>query len=208
MGKSIKMALFVSKTAAKVIPKSSTYLKSTIKSITINRSGLLVASSHSIVYPHSISSKSNFNVCELNGSKHNFSTSTSKLGDSSIYFTKKHEWVSVVGNIGTVGITDYAQQALGDVVYAQLPEVDSEVDVGEECGALESVKAASELYSPVSGKVIEKNVAVEDLPSLINTSAENDGWLFKVELTKQEELKELFDKTSYEEYLKTQEDEH
>ena len=96
----------------------------------------------------------------------------------------------------------------GDVVYAQLPEVDSEVEVGEECGALESVKAASELYSPVSGKVIEKNVAVEDLPSLINTSAENDGWLFKVELTKQEELKELFDKSSYEEYLKTQEDEH
>ena len=96
----------------------------------------------------------------------------------------------------------------GDVVYAQLPEVDSEVEVGEECGALESVKAASELYSPVSGKVIEKNVAVEDLPSLINRSAENDGWLFKVELTKQEELKELFDKSSYEEYLKTQEDEH
>jgi len=125
-----------------------------------------------------------------------------------MYFTKKHEWVTVVGNMGTVGITDYAQQSLGDVVYAQLPEVDSEVEVGEECGALESVKAASELYSPVSGKVIEKNVAVEDLPSLINTSAENDGWLFKVELTKLEELKELFDKSSYEEYLKTQEDEH
>ena len=112
--KSIKMALFVSKTAAKVIPKSSTYLKSTIKSITINRNGLLVGSSQSIVYPDGISSKSNFNDCELNGSKHNFSTSTAKLGDSSIYFTKKHEWVSVVGNMGTVGITDYAQQALGN----------------------------------------------------------------------------------------------
>ena len=108
------MALFVSKTAAKVIPKSSTYLKSTIKSITINRNGLLVASSQSILYPDGISSKSNFNGCELNGSKHNFSTSTAKLGDSSIYFTKKHEWVSVVGNMGTVGITDYAQQALGN----------------------------------------------------------------------------------------------
>merc|ERR1719350_775777 len=201
------MALFVSKTAAKIIPKSSTYLKSTIKSITINRNGLLVASSQSIVYPDGISSKSNFNGCELNGSKHNFSTSTTKLGDSSIYFTKKHEWVSVVGNMGTVGITDYAQQALGDVVYAQLPEVYSEVEVGEECGALESVKAASELYSPVSGKVIEKNVAVEDLPSLINTSAENDGWLFKVELTKEDELQKLLDKQSYDEYLKTQEDE-
>ena len=108
------MALFVSKTAAKVIPKSSTYLKSTIKSITINRNGLLVGSSQSIVYPDGISSKSNFNGCELNGSKYNFSTSTAKLGDSSIYFTKKHEWVSVVGNMGTVGITDYAQQALGN----------------------------------------------------------------------------------------------
>ena len=98
--------------------------------------------------------------------------------------------------------------SLGDVVYAQLPEVDSDVEVGEECGALESVKAASELYSPVTGKVIEKNVAVEDLPSLINTSAENEGWLFKVELTKEEELKDLFDKAAYEDYLKTQEDEH
>jgi len=202
------MALFVSKTAAKVIPKSSTYLKSTIKSITINRNGLLVGSSQSIVYPDGISSKSNFNGCELNGSKHNFSTSTAKLGDSSIYFTKKHEWVSVVGNMGTVGITDYAQQALGDVVYAQLPDVDAEVVVGEECGALESVKAASELYSPVTGVVIEKNTAVEDLPSLINTSAQSEGWLFKVNLSKSEELEDLLNETSYEEYLKTQEDDH
>jgi len=202
------MALFVSKTAAKVIPKSSTYLKSTIKSITINRNGLLVGSSQSIVYPDGISSKSNFNGCELNGSKHNFSTSTTKLGDSSIYFTKKHEWVSVVGNMGTVGITDYAQQALGDVVYAQLPDVDAEVVVGEECGALESVKAASELYSPVTGVVIEKNTAVEDLPSLINTSAQSEGWLFKVNLSKSEELEDLLNETSYEEYLKTQEDDH
>lgn len=202
------MALFVSKTAAKIIPKSSTYLKSTIKSITINRNGLLVASSQSIVYPDGISSKSNFNGCELNGSKHNFSTSTAKLGDSSIYFTKKHEWVSVVGNMGTVGITDYAQQALGDVVYAQLPDVDAEVVVGEECGALESVKAASELYSPVTGVVIEKNTAVEDLPSLINTSAQSEGWLFKVNLSKSEELEDLLNETSYEEYLKTQEDDH
>ena len=108
------MALFVSKTAAQIIPKSSTYLKSTIKPIVISRNGLLVTSNQSIFYPHSISSKSHFNGCELNGSKHNFSTSAAKLGDSSTYFTKKHEWVSVVGNLGTVGITDYAQQALGN----------------------------------------------------------------------------------------------
>merc|ERR1712186_301666 len=133
--------------------------------------------------------------------------STSTSYNSDMYFTKKHEWVSVVGNMGTVGITDYAQQALGDVVYAQLPEVDSEVAVGEECGALESVKAASELYSPVTGTVIEKNAAVEDLPALINTSAENDGWLFKLKLSKEDELQQLLDKPSYDEYLKTQEDE-
>merc|ERR1719350_582372 len=202
------MALFVSKTAAKIIPKSSTYFKSTIKSITINRNGLLVASSQSIVYPDGISSKSNFNGCELNGSKHNWALSTSSRYNSDMYFTKKHEWVSVVGNMGTVGITDYAQQALGDVVYAQLPDVDSEVAVGEECGALESVKAASELYSPVTGTVIEKNGAVEDLPALINTSAQNEGWLFKLKLSKSEELEILLDESSYEEYLKTQEDEH
>ena len=97
---------------------------------------------------------------------------------------------------------------LGDVVYAQLPEADSEVVVGEECGALESVKAASELYSPVTGTVIEKNAAVEDLPALINSSAQNEGWLFKVKLSQTAELDELLDESSYESYLKTQEDEH
>ena len=89
-----------------------------------------------------------------------------------------------------------------------MPEVDSEVAVGEECGALESVKAASELYSPVTGTVIEKNAAVEDLPALINSSAQNEGWLFKVKLAETAELEQLLDETSYEEYLKTQEDEH
>ena len=96
----------------------------------------------------------------------------------------------------------------GAIVYAQLPEVDSEVAVGEECGALESVKAAPELYSPVSGTVIEKNAAVEDLPALINSSAMKEGWLFKVKLTKEEELEELLDEASYETYLKIQEDDH
>merc|ERR1712020_145241 len=99
-------------------------------------------------------------------------------------------------------------QIIGDVVYAQLPEVDADVIVGEECGALESVKAASELYSPVSGTVVEKNSAVEDLPALINSSPQDEGWLFKVKFSNSEELNDLLDQSSYDEYLKTQEDDH
>jgi len=126
------------------------------------------------------------------------------------YFTKKHEYVDVSDDksTGTVGITNYAQEALGDVVYAQLPEVDEGVEAGTDCGALESVKAASELYSPVSGTVIEKNAKVEDMPALINSSAEDEGWLFKVKLSSPEELDNLMDKAGYEEYLKSQEDDH
>merc|ERR1712029_838402 len=107
-----------------------------------------------------------------------------------LYFTKKHEWVNVEGETGTVGISNYAQEALGDIVYAQLPDVEDSVTVGEECGSLESVKAASELYSPVSGTVTQKNDAVEAAPSLINTSPMKDG-LFKVKLSDLEEVKEL-----------------
>ncbi|KAL1517081.1 hypothetical protein ABEB36_000891 [Hypothenemus hampei] len=121
-------------------------------------------------------------------------------------FTEKHEWVQVDGKIGTVGISHYAQEALGDVVYAQLPEVGTEIQQKDECGALESVKAASEIYSPVSGKVVEKNVAVEESPSLINTSCYEKGWLFKLELSNESELQELMNETKYKEYLKTQED--
>lgn len=126
------------------------------------------------------------------------------------YFTKKHEYVDVSEDktTGTVGITHYAQEALGDVVYAQLPEADTSVEAGNECGALESVKAASEIYSPVSGTVLEKNASVEDMPALINQSAEDKGWLFKVKLSSPDELDSLMDKASYEAYLKTQEDDH
>ncbi|XP_044733025.1 glycine cleavage system H protein, mitochondrial [Chrysoperla carnea] len=120
-------------------------------------------------------------------------------------YTDKHEWVEVEGKIGTVGISKYAQEALGDVVFAQLPEASTLLCQHDECGALESVKAASELYSPVSGKVIEKNSAVESKPSLINSSCYNEGWLFKVELTKPGELEKLMDEKKYEEFLKTEE---
>merc|ERR1712018_684215 len=200
-----KMALYIGKTTKMAFNTTSNCVKTSLRTIisAANKSLIIVKP----CVPRSYDSSCNFILNNANLQVCRTLSTTSSL-KSDMYFTKKHEWVTVVGNMGTVGITDYAQQSLGDVVYAQLPEVDSDVEVGEECGALESVKAASELYSPVSGKVIEKNVAVEDLPSLINTSAENDGWLFKVELTKQDELKDLFDKSSYEEYLKTQEDEH
>ncbi|XP_042212898.1 glycine cleavage system H protein-like [Homarus americanus] len=122
-------------------------------------------------------------------------------------YTEKHEWVAVNGNIGTIGITNYAQESLGDIVYAQMPEVDTEYEQMEECGALESVKAASELYSPVSGKVTEINTAVEDQPSLINQSCYDEGWLFKLELTVPAEVDELMDEAAYEAFLKAGEEE-
>lgn len=91
-------------------------------------------------------------------------------------YTDKHEWVSVNNaGVGTIGISKYAQESLGDIVYAQLPEIGVTLEQKDECGALESVKAASEVYSPVSGKVVEKNVAVEETPSLINTSCYEQG---------------------------------
>merc|ERR1719458_42260 len=118
------------------------------------------------------------------------------------FFTKKHEWVEVEGTKGTVGISKYAADALGDVVYAQLPEPGDTLAAGDECGALESVKAASEVYCPVSGAVTEKNVVVEDGPALINQSAEDEGWLFKLDLSAAGEVSELMDNAAYEVYLK------
>ena len=120
-------------------------------------------------------------------------------------YTDKHEWIEMEGKVGTVGISHYAQDALGDVVYAQLPDVGQDVTQKEECGALESVKAASELYSPVTGKVVEKNVAVEDKPGLINMSCYEKGWLFKVELSNPQQVDELMDEDQYQQFLKNHE---
>jgi glycine cleavage system H protein len=121
-------------------------------------------------------------------------------------YTDKHEWVVMNGNVGTVGISNYAQDSLGDIVYAQLPDVGSEFAIMDECGALESVKAASELYCPLSGKVVEKNTEVEATPGLINSSCYDKGWLFKLELSKPEELNDLMDEEAYEKFLKAQQD--
>lgn len=154
-------------------------------------------------FPH-ISRKSLFNISAIKISLHvsRSITSTRCLNIKRLY-TEKHEWITINGNVGIIGISNYAQEALGDVVYAQLPDIGSEIKKEAECGALESVKAASELFSPVSGKVVEKNEAVEKTPSLINTSCYEKGWLFKVELSKPDELKSLMNEEAYNLYLKS-----
>ena len=113
-----------------------------------------------------------------------------------LYYSESHEYVRVDGEFGYIGITDYAQNALGNVVYVDMPEVDDEVEAGEEFGAVESVKAASDLISPVSGTVVEVNEALEDTPELINQDA-FENWIIKVELTDKAELDNLMDAEAY-----------
>lgn len=113
-----------------------------------------------------------------------------------LYYSESHEYVKVDGNFGYVGITDYAQNALGNVVYVDLPEVDDEVTAGEEFGAVESVKAASDLMSPVSGTIVEVNEALEDTPELVNQDA-FENWIIKVELSDKAELDNLMDAKAY-----------
>ena len=113
-----------------------------------------------------------------------------------LYYSESHEYVRVEGNYGFIGITDYAQNALGNVVYVDMPEVDDEVTAGEEFGAVESVKAASDLYSPVSGTVVEVNDALDDQPELINQDA-FENWIIKVELSDKAELDSLMDAKAY-----------
>jgi len=114
-----------------------------------------------------------------------------------LYYSESHEFVRVEGNYGFIGITDYAQNALGNVVYVDMPEVDDEVTAGEEFGAVESVKAASDLFAPVSGTVVEINDALEDQPELINQDA-FENWIIKVELSDKSELDALMDAAAYE----------
>ncbi len=124
-----------------------------------------------------------------------------------LLYTRDHEWVRVEDELATVGISDYAQESLGDIVYAQLPEPEDSLAAGDECGALESVKAASEIYAPVSGVVKEKNENVEKAPALINASPMEDGWLFKVKMNKaEEELSTLMTSQQYEDFLKSKEE--
>lgn len=116
-----------------------------------------------------------------------------------LYYSESHEYVKVAGNVGYIGITDYAQHALGTIVYVDMPDVDDDVEMDEDFGAIESVKAASDLKSPVSGKVLEVNEALEDDPGLLNKDA-FENWIIKVELTETSELKDLMDAKAYEEF--------
>ena len=116
-----------------------------------------------------------------------------------LYYSESHEFVRVEGDYGYVGITDYAQHALGNVVYVDMPDVDDEVESGSEFGAVESVKAASDLISPVSGTVVEVNEALDDQPELINQDA-FENWIIKVELSDKADLDRLMDAKAYEEF--------
>jgi len=114
-----------------------------------------------------------------------------------LYYSESHEWVKVEGNIAIVGITDFAQHAMGDLSYVDMPEVDDEVAAGDEFGAVESVKAASDLYSPVTGTVVEINEELEDAPELLNQDA-FANWIMKVEMSDPSELDNLMDAAAYE----------
>jgi len=113
-----------------------------------------------------------------------------------LYYSESHEYVRVEGDFGFIGITDYAQNALGNVVYVDMPDVDDEVSAGEEFGAVESVKAASDLMSPVTGVVVEVNEALEDQPELVNQDA-YENWIIKVEISDKSELDSLMDAKAY-----------
>jgi len=117
-----------------------------------------------------------------------------------VYFTKEHEWIAVSGSDATVGITAYAQEHLGDLVYVEPPAVGKKVASGKEAAVVESVKAASDVYAPVSGEVTATNKAVVDQPGLVNESPEDRGWLFKLKLSDPGELKALMNRAAYDKF--------
>jgi len=121
---------------------------------------------------------------------------------STVKYTRDHEWVKVEGNIATVGITDFAVQELGDLVYVELPVIGDEVRAGERLAAVESVKAASDVFAPVSGEVVEVNEALEDEAGLLNESPMDEGWIARVEMNDPKELDTLMDRAEYDEFVK------
>jgi len=120
------------------------------------------------------------------------------------FYTKDHEWIIVQDNIGTIGITDYAQHELGDVVFVDLPEIGDTFEANDPFGSVESVKAVSEIFCPVSGEITEVNAKLEESPETINDSPHQKAWLVKIRLSNPEELKELLGSEEYEEYLQEQ----
>ncbi len=119
-------------------------------------------------------------------------------------YTKDHEWVLIQGDVATVGITDYAQHELGDVVYVDLPEVGDSFEANEPFGSVESVKAVSEIFCPIGGEVTEVNAKLEETPELVNESPHQNAWMIKLRVSNADELKELLSAEEYEEYLQEQ----
>ena len=117
------------------------------------------------------------------------------------YYTQDHEWIEVDGETGTIGITDYAQGQLGDITFVELPEVGATVSKGESASVVDSVKAASDVYAPVSGEVTDINGSLEDEPELVNSDAEKGGWLFRVRLSDTGELTDLMDRAAYDTFV-------
>ncbi len=120
-----------------------------------------------------------------------------------VFFTKEHEWIAVDGETATIGISKHAQEQLGDVVFAEVPEPGRRVKKGQEVAVVESVKAASDVYAPVSGEVIEGNQAIADDPGLVNSDPEGQGWFFKLKLEATSELDGLMDERAYREWVET-----
>ena len=121
----------------------------------------------------------------------------------SLYFTKEHEWIRIEGDTATVGISNPAQEALGDIVFVEVPEAGRQVVKGQEAAVVESVKAASDVYAPVSGEVTEGNPAIADDPAIINRDPEGEGWFFKLKLSDSGELDGLMDEAAYRDWVKT-----
>ncbi|WP_336973238.1 glycine cleavage system protein GcvH [Sphingobium aromaticiconvertens] len=117
------------------------------------------------------------------------------------YFTDEHEWIDVEGEIATVGITDYAQEQLGDIVFVELPAEGATFAKGDDAAVVESVKAASDVYAPLSGEVVEANTALEDEPALVNSDPEEDGWFFKMRIADTSELEGLMDEGAYKKFV-------
>jgi glycine cleavage system H protein len=118
-------------------------------------------------------------------------------------YTKDHEWVVLDGDIATVGITDHAQEQLGDLVHVELPELERAVAEGETCAVVESVKAASDVFAPLAGKIVEINETIVEDPSIVNSDAEGEGWFFRIELDDTDAFEALMDQDAYDEYLET-----
>lgn len=116
---------------------------------------------------------------------------------STVKFTEEHEWVLVEGDVATIGISNYAQEQLGDVVFVELPEVGKELAKGDEAAVVESVKAASEVYAPITGEIVEINGALDETPAQVNEDAEGAGWFVKIKLSDASELNELMDEAAY-----------